>query len=264
MSEEPLLQYATALPLAGRTMCEVGLILKHGLLVSSSRLGEVSRLMKLNHVGKVLEGLDPDVLPLPVDDAPAQEARILQALRGGATPSHIARDFGRSLRVAGRADIAEKSASAVSFGDRDMDANHGGDDVSWTPPVSDADIKTYETCLAPDAAGSGETPAGSMTVGTNVYAVSSGTGSTGESHFVAHTKSTLAVQTTPAALALTDVSKSASAASFGDLDLDVNHVGGVVSWTPPVNDGNIKTHGLKRHRLHGQVSHRRVHEVHAG
>ena len=108
MSEEPLLQYATALPLAGRTMCEVGLILKHGLLVSSSRLGEVSRLMKLNHVGKVLEGLDPDVLPLPVDDAPAEEARILQALRGGATPSHIARDFGRSLRVAGRAVIAEK------------------------------------------------------------------------------------------------------------------------------------------------------------
>ncbi len=44
-------------------MCEVGLILKHGVLVSSSRLGEESRLMKHNHVGKVLEGLDPDVLP---------------------------------------------------------------------------------------------------------------------------------------------------------------------------------------------------------
>ena len=52
MSEEPLFKYATALSLAGRTMCEVGLILKHGVLVCSSRLGEVSRLMKLNHVGK--------------------------------------------------------------------------------------------------------------------------------------------------------------------------------------------------------------------
>ncbi len=89
-------------------MCEVGFILKHGLLVSSSRLGEVSRIMELNHVGKVLEGIDPDVLPLPVDDAPAEEAGILQALRGSATPSHTARDFGRSLRVAGRAVIAEK------------------------------------------------------------------------------------------------------------------------------------------------------------
>ena len=89
MSEDPLFKYATALPLDGRTMCEVGLILKHGVLVSSSRLGEVSRLMRHNHVGKVLEGLDPDVLPLPVDEAPAEEARILQASRSGATPSHI-------------------------------------------------------------------------------------------------------------------------------------------------------------------------------
>ncbi len=105
--------------------------------------------------------------------------------------------------------------------------------------MSGADIKTYETCLGPDAAGSGETPAGSMTVGMNVYAVSSDTGSTGESHLLEHTMSTLAVQTAPAALELTDVSKSASAASFGDLDLGVNHVGGVVSWTPPVSDRNI-------------------------
>ncbi len=63
VSEEPLFKYATALPLDARTMCEVGLILKHGVLVSSSRLGEESRLMKHNHVGKVLQGLDPDVLP---------------------------------------------------------------------------------------------------------------------------------------------------------------------------------------------------------
>ena len=136
--------------------------------------------------------------------------------------------------------------------------------MSWIPPESDAGIETYETYLATDAAGSGGVLAGSLAVGTNVYAVSSDTNSTGKPHIVVYTKSTLAEQTTPVALALTDVSKSASAASFGDLDLDVNHVGGVVSWTPPVNDGNIKTHGLKRHRLHGQVSHRRVHKVHAG
>ena len=59
---------------------------------------------------------------------------------------------------------------------------------------------------------------------------------------VALSKSTLAEQTTPAALALTDVSKSVSAVSFGDLDLDANHVGGDVSWTPPVSDANIKTY----------------------
>ena len=35
---------------------------------------------------------------------------------------------------------------------------------------------------------------------------------------------------------LTDVSKSVSAVSFVDLDLDENDVGGAMSWAPP-NDG---------------------------
>ena len=40
----------------------------------------------------------------------------------------------------------------------------------------------------------------------------------------------------PAAIALADVSKSVSAVSFGDLDLDANHGGGDVSLTPPESD----------------------------
>ncbi len=71
--------------------------------------------MELNHVGKLLQGIDPDVLPLPVDEAPAEEAGILQALRSGATPSHIARDFGRSLRMAGRAAWLFLLITAVNF-----------------------------------------------------------------------------------------------------------------------------------------------------
>ena len=58
----------------------------------------------------------------------------------------------------------------------------------------------------------------------------------GKSHIGVYTKSTLAEQTTPAALALTDISKSVSAVSIGDLDLDANHVRGDVPWTPPVSD----------------------------
>ncbi len=108
------------------------------------------------------------------------------------------------------------------------------------PLVGDAYIKSYETYLATDAAGLGGALVGSMTVGTNVYAVSSGTDSMGKSLIVVPTKSTLAEPTAPAALALADASESASAVSFGDLDLEVNHVGGDVSWTPPVGDVNIK------------------------
>ncbi len=57
---------------------------------------------------------------------------------------------------------------------------------------SDAYIKTYKTCLATDAAGSGGALAGSMAVGMSVYAVLSGTDSMGKSHIVMYTQSTLA------------------------------------------------------------------------
>ena len=106
------------------------------------------------------------------------------------------------------------SVSAVSFGDLDLEANHVGGDVSWTPSESDAGIETYETYLATDAAGSGEVLAGGVAVGTNVYAVLSDTDSTGKSYIMVYTKSTLAEQTTPAALALTDESLTVSAVSF--------------------------------------------------
>jgi len=70
-----------------------------------------------------------------------------------------------------------KSVSAVSFGDRDLNANLVGGDVSWTPPEIDAGFETYETCLATDAAGSGEALTGSIAAGTNVCAVPPDTGS---------------------------------------------------------------------------------------
>ena len=97
-------------------------------------------------------------------------------------------------------------------------------------------------------------------------AVAPDTDSLGMSHIVVYTKATLAEQARPAALALTDVSKSVStvsfgaldldanqeggdaltdvstsvsAVSFGDLDLDANHVGGDVSWISPENDAGI-------------------------
>ena len=62
------------------------------------------------------------------------------------------------------------------------------------------------------------------------------------SHVVGFTMSTLAEQTTPAALALTDDSRSVSAVSLGDLDLDANYVGDGVSWTPPEKDAGIDTY----------------------
>ena len=51
----------------------------------------------------------------------------------------------------------------------------------------------------------------------------------------------VAEQPMTAAPALTDVMKSVSTVSFGDLDLDANHVGGDVSWISPEYDAGIGT-----------------------
>ncbi len=135
-----------------------------------------------------------------------------------------------------------KSVFDVSFGDLDLDANHVGGDVSWTSPENDAGVETYVTYLVADAAGSGAALTGGMAAGTNVSAVPPDTDSMGMSHLVAYPKSTPAERTMAAALALTDVSKSVSAVSFGGLDLKANHVGGDVSWIPPKYLAGLETY----------------------
>ncbi len=79
-------------------------------------------------------------------------------------------------------------------------------------------------------------------MGTSRPTVSSDTDGMGKSHLGVYTKSTLAEQTTPAALTLTGISKSVSAVSIGDRDWEANHVDGDVPWTPPVSDANIKAY----------------------
>ena len=83
--------------------------------------------------------------------------------------------------------------------------------------------------------------AGSGAVGMNLCAVSSDTDSAVKSHIVS-TKSMLAEQTAPAAIALTGVSRSVSVFPFGDLDVDANQVCGDMSWTPPVSNVGFETY----------------------
>ena len=139
--------------------------------------------------------------------------------------------------------VPADTASAANFSHivvyTDLDANHVSGDVSWTPPVSEAGFETYETYLATDAAGSAGVPAGGVAVGTNVCAVSSGTGSTGRSHIVVYTKSVRVELSTPAALAPTDENLSVFAVSFGDLDRVALQIGGGLSFTPPGNPSSL-------------------------
>ncbi len=144
--------------------------------------------------------------------------------------------------------VPADTASAADFSHiveyTDLDANQVSGDVSWTPPVGEAGIETYETCLATDAAGSAgvlsrRASPQMLPVGTTVSAVSSDTASTGWSHIVVHAKSVLVELSTPTALALTDESLSVFAVSFGDLDLGALQIGGGLSFTPSGNPSRL-------------------------
>ncbi len=120
-----------------------------------------------------------------------------------------------------------------------LDANHVSGDLSSTSPGGNAATVTPETYPATDAAGSAGALGGGVAVGTNVYAVSSNTGSAGRSHIVVCTKSVLVELSTPMALALTDEGLSVFAVSFGNLDLDALQIGGGLSFTPPGNPSSL-------------------------
>ena len=102
MARDPLHRLASSLSLAGRPILEVGIFRTKAALVPHTRLGEVSRLLVHNHVGSLVEGVNLDVLLLPVDRALPVEGRILKASQGGASPEHIARGFPLSVRRARR------------------------------------------------------------------------------------------------------------------------------------------------------------------
>lgn len=53
------------------------------------------------------------------------------------------------------------------------------------------------------------------------------------SHFLIYSVSELEEQTTPAALAISDINASVAAVNFIDLDLDQGELGGNVSWLEP-------------------------------
>ena len=52
-------------------------------------------------------------------------------------------------------------------------------------------------------------------------------------HVLVYEKSSLAEQTTPTALNLTDVISSVSSVGFVDKDLDAGELGGTVTWMAP-------------------------------
>ena len=124
------------------------------------------------------------------------------------------------------------SVFAVSFGDLDLDALQIGGGLPFTPPGNPSSLAWgWKVYIAKDSAGSGRTLvlSGSYS-GSNSSTAPADTASAADfSHIVVYTESSLCEQTVPAATSMADVSKSVSAVSFEDLDLDANFTGGDVS-----------------------------------
>ena len=104
LSSDRVVEMCRSIPVEGCSRGELGLLLKHALLGSRIRIGQVAALLANTRVG-VANHPDEirDVLPLPVPMLDKREDLILRAMRGGATLSDIRADFPRALPLAGRA-----------------------------------------------------------------------------------------------------------------------------------------------------------------
>ena len=80
-------------PLEGRSILEVGIILKHALLKGDLPLCDMARYTNCINVGSVVDSLPVDVLPLPVEPATAEEVRVLNVFQAGCSLEEITQGF---------------------------------------------------------------------------------------------------------------------------------------------------------------------------
>ncbi|CAE7596959.1 unnamed protein product [Symbiodinium sp. CCMP2592] len=102
--------------------------------------------------------------------------------------------------------------TSLDFVDADLATGFIGGTLSWVPPASISEVISYTIYLADSANTPGSrTTLGSVTVGTNSLAVSSGTASSSSaSHFFVHSESALGLNPNGAGLEICDVSASDS------------------------------------------------------
>ncbi|CAE7268472.1 unnamed protein product, partial [Symbiodinium necroappetens] len=135
------------------------------------------------------------------------------------------------------------SVSNIGFADKDLDWDELGGYVDWQAPASHSQVLFYELYLAESFMGKNRLnyPSGSIPVGNTEVLWPAETPKAAFTHFVVYTKSWLAEQTTPVALEFEDKVSLVRDISFPDLDLDLEDIGGTISWEAP-NDTSQVTH----------------------
>ncbi|CAJ1408191.1 unnamed protein product, partial [Effrenium voratum] len=176
-----------------------------------------------------------NTLLLPADTARANFSHVLvytkSDLTEQTTPSSLA-----------FIDTAEK-ASNVSFEDDDLDLGQIGGNLSWTPAEDVGPVTHYWVYLS-DAFGENRSYLGSTVVGVNQIPIPPDTDVDFPAYLLVYARSKLQEQTTPAALQVVDRSASVSEVSFVDHDLDLNELGGNVSWLAPADMDRLQGYEL--------------------
>jgi hypothetical protein len=146
------------------------------------------------------------------------------------------------------------AVSNVSFIGKDLNLVDLTGTLEWIPPTEMA-VFGYNVYIAADAYGLSRLRIGSFlpattrlfTVNTDIFRnATNATELAGYSHFVIFCASVLGEQTTPVALSFSAAASKflARGVGFIDDDLDLGHLGGTISWSPPLILGEVTAYDV--------------------
>lgn len=131
-------------------------------------------------------------------------------------------------------EFADTSSSVTNlvFHDKDLDADQIGGSATWILPSDTTRVAAYQIYWAEDATGMVEALITSLPPVSTNYDVNPDTAITTKTYVLVYTSS-LARQSTPAAVDIVNRDSSVTILAFADTDLDPSEVGGSITWTAP-------------------------------
>jgi hypothetical protein len=128
-------------------------------------------------------------------------------------------------------------ASNTSFPDNDLDETELGGVLSWIEPDDAVEVIHYNIYLANDDRGLSRQFFANVSVGIDSLTIPINTPVDDVvpafSHFAIYTASTLVEQTTPLGFKFFDMVANVANITFVGTDLDLDELGGTLSWTAP-------------------------------
>ena len=122
----------------GLTIHEFGFLLKYSVVRGDFPVSTVALQLYCTHFGKVIDALQKDVLPLPVEPPTPEEERVTKALSAGTAVPDLSRNFPKTFLVVGRAAWISLVVMVVNCLDLGRSMAHMG--LSWltwwmSPPL---------------------------------------------------------------------------------------------------------------------------------